>query len=104
MIVAGLLGLALIASAPPAADADYVAGCEAYERALAADAIDRSGDALLLREARVKLAAAIAGYRATLAADPAHDDARRRLGEATAVGKPCCGRRSLWIVYQVPAP
>ena len=87
---------------PLAADADYAAGLDAYERALAADALDRRDDAgRLLRTARARLDAAIAGYRAALAVDPTRDEAQRRLTDAIAAGKPCCGRRSLWVEYGV---
>lgn len=100
--LAALLWMAAVAGAaePLAADADYAAGVDAYERALAADAFACRDDAgRLLRAARARLDAAIAGYRAAIAADPTRDAAQRRLSEALAVGKPCCGRRSLWVEY-----
>ena len=105
--LAALLWVAAVAVAaePLAADADYAAGLDAYERALAADALDRRDDAgRLLRAARGRLDAAISGYRSAFAADPTRDDAQRRLREALAVGKPCCGGRSLWVDYGVAAP
>jgi hypothetical protein len=106
LVLAALVPMAAAAlAAEPAAllaDADYVSGLDAYERAVAADAIGRGDDAgRLLREARASLDAAIAGYRAALAADPGRDDARRRLAESLAVGRPCCGKRSLWVAYGV---
>ena len=68
----------------------------------AADALDRRADAgRLLRTARARLDAALAGYRAALAVDPTRDEAQRRLTDAIAAGKPCCGRRSLWVEYGV---
>jgi len=103
----GLAALVLTAAVavavePSAADADFVAGLVAYERAVAADGLGRDADALrLLREARSKLDAAISGYRAVLAANDGREDAQRRLVDAIAVGTPCCGKRSLWMVYGV---
>lgn len=98
-----LLAVAVASTAEPAplpADADYVAGLDAYERALAADGLGRGEDARrLLREARTRLDAAIVGYRAALTLDPGREDAQRRLVEALAVGRPCCGRRSLWVEH-----
>ena len=105
--LAALLMLAAVVGAaePLAADGEYVAGLDAYERAVAADALDRRFDAgQLLRAARARLDAAIAGYRVAMAADPGRDDVQRRLREALAVGKPCCGRRSLWVEYGVTSP
>ena len=104
LLLAGSLAIAADAALP--ADGDFVAGLDAYERAAAADALGRGEDAgRLLREARLRLDAAIAGYRAVLATDSGRDQVQRRLGEALTVGKPCCGQRSLWEAYGVrPAP
>lgn len=107
--VALLVGLAACAlAAEPAdpqaaADERYVTGLDAYQRAVAADGLGRGDDArALLQEARAALDAAIAGYRLVLARDPGREAAQRRMLDAAAVGRPCCGRRSLFVAYGVP--
>lgn len=85
-----------------AADERYATGLDAYQRAVAADGVGRGDDArALLQEARAALDAAIAGYRLVLERDPGREAAQRRMLDAAAIGRPCCGRRSLFIAYGV---
>jgi len=112
IIMAMALAAALAAEAPPAdpatpagiaaADLAYEQGNAAYQRALAAEGLGRDSEVpALLREARSKLRAAIAGYTAALDQDPQRREIGARLQAASEVGSSCCGRPSVWERYGI---
>ncbi|HYE05968.1 MAG TPA: hypothetical protein VEL07_10675 [Planctomycetota bacterium] len=90
-----------------AADRAYGEGLAAYERGLAAHALKDTETATSeLTAARAALDDAISRYRALISTSgTVLPDAERRLGDALAVGRACCGRESLWKRYAVgPKP
>ncbi len=85
------------------ADRAYGEGLAAYERGLAAHAL--KDDETAKRElicARAQLDDAIRRYRALISTSgTVLPDAERRLGDALAIGRACCGRDSLWKRYGI---
>ncbi len=105
-----LLVLLMLGAAGMAADAGttladraYGEGLAAFERGQAAHALkDEATAKRELLTARRELDDAIARYRALISGSGVvMPDAERRLGDALATGRPCCGRESLWQRYGV---
>ncbi len=98
-----VLAAAAMAVDTTAADRAYGEGLVAFERGLAAHALKDAETAKReLTIARAALDDAINRYRALISGSGVVlPDAERRLGDALATGRACCGRESLWKRYGV---